>query len=341
MVREWHQQDDIISPFLGTRPAHVETLWIFDLDNDVLRYHKYNHFTRAALSLLREGPVAVSDFEPYTPRAGPMQSFPSLPWLLRRTMRRNGIRPECLSRRKAFIGRMLTDFAFQWRHLLCGEYNNSTFRKLASAIIRIITLDFNVDEVTTLSEQSDGPLVCIHSLPEWKSFNEDIVRAGGVSFVICRHPRHAIALMREDRRRSPVRHEDFRTYAVLSVRDFVIYRMDGDNERHTPAERFLDGSLPPSNAAIDQLLEATQIDGPKIALHKLPIELQDNILDNVSEGPIERAKVSCILDMGTPFTWKCGGRSIEREEGRTGRTPFSPVESHICFGKSISGLAYK
>lgn len=92
---------------------------------------------------------------------------------------------------------MLADFAFQWS-VLCGRYNNSTFRKLACAIIRIITLDFNVEEVTTSRLGTGGFLVWLHSLPEWQPFSEDIVRVGGVSIVISQHPRHAITLIRNN-----------------------------------------------------------------------------------------------------------------------------------------------
>jgi hypothetical protein len=76
-------------------------------------------------------------------------------------------------------------------------------------------------------------------------------------------------------------------------------------------------------------------------LRGLPIELHDAILDEVSAEPIERARVGCLLDAGSVFTWRCGNRGIEREVGRRSRTPWTPVESHIWFGSHHSGIAYK
>ncbi|PVI02626.1 hypothetical protein DM02DRAFT_653291 [Periconia macrospinosa] len=109
----------------------------------------------------------------------------------------------------------------------------------------------------------------------------------------------------------------------------------------TKPKRLFDGTQPPSNEAIDLLLEATQTRPPTTLMHKLPIELQDMILNKVSAGPIESAKVGCMLNTGSVFTWKCGDRDIEREEGRRNRTPWTPVESHIWFGNYSSGIAYK
>ncbi|KAI1336540.1 hypothetical protein F5Y15DRAFT_394112 [Xylariaceae sp. FL0016] len=262
-------------------------------------------------------------------------------------MRRNGIDIE---RQKAFTCRLLADFAFQWRHILGGRYNQSTFQKLATAIIRIVTLDFNVQEATTPRQGNGGYHIWLHSLPEWESFSGHIVRVGGVSIVLSQHPRHAVTLIRNDyqeyiiskaEHRSSEASTASRTYFIVSIREVMFYRIDSESERCTSPERLFDGTLPPSNAAMEQLLEAVQNSGPMTTLNKLPVEVQDGILDYVSVGPIQRAVVGCLLNIGSPFTWRCAGRDIEREESHRSRTPWTPVESRVYFSRSFSGIVYK
>jgi hypothetical protein len=260
-------------------------------------------------------------------------------------MRRKEIDLHHLQRRKAFVSRILTDFAFLWRHVLCGRYNNSTFRRLAYAIVRIITLDFTVEEATLSRQGIGGFLVRIDNLPEWGFASGHIVRVGGTSIVICQHAPHAVTLARNDFAKqmlsTPGLADKVLTYLILSVREFIMYRINSEVERYTEPKRLFDGTHPPSDEAIELLLQATQTSAPTSSLRKLPVELQNAILDKVSAGPIESARIGCLLDAGSVFTWRCGNRNIEREEGRRSRTPWPPVESHIWFGGYPSGIAYK
>jgi len=346
----WFQKDDIIDPFLDRRRYHMRTVWIFDLDNDLVRFHKANHYTRVALDLFRQQDVTAQDFLPYTPPAAATQGSLSKFKLHRRLMRRNGVCADSLERYRAFVGRLLSDFAYQWRHVLCGRYNNTTFRKLACGIVKILTLDFKVKEVTTQRRGIGGYLIWLNSLPEWEPFNENIVRAGGVSIVLSQYPRYAISMIRNDFRDYLRGKEKLdpsyclkgsRTYLVLSVREVALFRIDTEQERCTTSERLFDGTLPLSDTALNLLLAAAQVRAPETPLHQLPVELQDNVLQNMSAGPVEKARAGCVLGLGSPFTWRSEGRVIERVEGRTHRTPWTPVESHVHFGESISGLVYK
>lgn len=337
----------MVNPFNDSRRNRIATVWVFDLDNDILRFYKEDQNLCIPLHRIRQRYSTVSDFEPCdppTPHTQPLQSIIREPCV---RMRRHGIQT---TRHDAFVSKVLTDFGIQWRHILCSNYNNSTFRKLACAIIRLVTLDFNVVEATTRRRGRGGYLVEMHSLPEWDALRSNIVRAGGVSIVIAQHPQHAVTVIREDYENyilsnglydpfSTSKH--IRTYLVLTVREIMLYRVGGGSERCTQPERLFDGVLPPSDAAIELLLEATRIQAPETPLHGLAVELQDIILDNVSKGPIERAKVGCLLDIGSPFTWRSGNRNIEREEGHGDRTELTPMESYIWFGNSSSGLAYK
>ena len=164
---DWHQQDDAVTPFNDRRWSHVQTVWTFDLDGDILRLEKTDCKLCLPLNLARQRSITISDFEPYKPPPAlakhTLQSvYPAVCW----KMRRKEIDLQRLRRRKAFVSRILVDFAVQWRHVLCGHYNNSIFRRLAYAIVRIVTLDFTVKEVTLLRQGTGGFLVWIDNLPE-------------------------------------------------------------------------------------------------------------------------------------------------------------------------------
>ncbi|CAA9965498.1 hypothetical protein PTMSG1_08857 [Pyrenophora teres f. maculata] len=346
VARDWQQRDDLLTPFNDRRWTHVRAVWTFELDRDVLRLEKKDRNLWIPINLIRQRSITISDFEPYEPppilAKHALQSVHPAPcWKIKR----KDIDLQRLQRRKAFVSRIIADFAFQWKHVLCGRYNNFTFRRLANAIIRIATLDFTVEEATLSRQGTGGFLVWIDNLPEWDFASGHIVRVGGTPIVICQHTPHAITLVRKDFAKqilfTPGSAGKSLTYLILSVRELILYRIDSERERYTEPMRLFDGIYPPSDEAIEILLQATQTSASTAPLRKLPVELQDAILDKVSAGPIESARVGCLLDAGSVFTWKCGNRNIEREEGRRSRTPSTPVESHIWFGGYPSGIAYK
>lgn len=346
VARDWHQQDDIVTPFNDRRWTHVGAVWTFNLDNDILRLDKRDCNLWIPLNLIRQRSITISDFKPHEPpptlaKHALKSVYPAPCWKIRR----KEIDLEHLQRRNAFISRILADFAFQWRHILCGHYNNFTFRRLAYGIIKIVTLDFTVEEATHSRQGTGGYLVWIDNLPEWDYASGQIVRVGGTSIVICQHTPHAITLVRKDFAKqiqsAPGLADKTLTYLILSVRELIIYRINSELERYTEPKRLFDGAHPPSDEAFELLLQATQTSVPETPLQKLPVELQDVILDMVSAGPIESARISCLLNAGSVFAWRYGNRNIKREEGRRSRTPWTPVESHICFGGHPSGVAYK
>ena len=265
-------------------------------------------------------------------------------------MTRKNLNSQHFARRKIFIRRILVDFAHQWRHVLCGRFNESTCRRLASAIIRIATLDFDVEDITDSRQGLGGSLVSIHNLPEWEPYNGNVVQVGDVSVIICPHIQHASTLVRDNFRERKIRElksvsseapDRTYTYLVISVREILLYRINSEYQRCTQPVLLLPGDRPPFEDAIKLLLEATQISTSSNSLQRLPFELQNMILDKVSAGPIERARISCILDIGFKFAWTCDNRPIKREEGRTNRHLTSAAESHIKFNNCSSGVAYK
>lgn len=74
-------------------------------------------------------------------------------------------------RTRAFTYRLLRDFNPQWRHIFRKKYNSVTLMMLARAIIRLLTLDFEVYEET--KERHSGPrgqYMWATDLPGWKPF---------------------------------------------------------------------------------------------------------------------------------------------------------------------------
>jgi hypothetical protein len=84
-----------------------------------------------------------------------------------------------------FVRRMLQDFASQWRHVLRNTYNDITFRKLACAIIRIGTMDFEAVEVAQAQHHHlGGFLVSNFEVPEWKPLESPLIFLGNSTLVL-------------------------------------------------------------------------------------------------------------------------------------------------------------
>lgn len=110
----------------------------------------------------------------------------------------------------------------------------------------------------------------------------------------------------------------------------------------------MNGLTPPSLSAVGLLLQTLlPPPSPRTVLHDLLVEIQDRILEHVSKGPIEAARLGCLLELGSPFIWirnvdwpRSGG-SVEFHDRHKFRYERSPVESKIYFGDTFSGVSYK
>lgn len=251
-------------------------------------------------------------------------------------------------RNKAFVTRILWDFAHQWRHILRSDYNIHTFRRLACAIVRIATMDFRVVEVDTPRQGKGGHLVSVFRLPPWEPFDTDLLWIRSTRIVLTQDLDSAISLIRKDSASSSVAGNAAEktpahqlSYLVLSVRYIVLCRVVNNILEYSKPEPFLNGIDPPSKMAVRLLLLATAPHYQPTPLHDLPVEIQDMILHRVSVGPVEGAKAGCLLGLGAPFSWRSGNRNLEREEGHCNRTAWSPVEQQIWFGDYHSGVVYK
>jgi hypothetical protein len=132
---------------------------------------------------------------------------------------------------------------------------------------------------------------------------------------------------------------------MLTVREVLLYK-ECDCGQHpivcTKLERLLNGVDPPSARAIEYLLLLAPSANRLSRLHRFPLEIQDMILQHSSLGPVEAARISCLMSLGSPYNWQHRDhRPIVRQEIFTTRPSGLGVESQIWFGKHLSGVAYK
>lgn len=119
----------------------------FDLDQDLLTYSDWERgHIQLPLARLRKPnyePVQRSEFTPFEMASPPVLDLTRFPPPYHTP---STSVPE---RHFAFSSRILSDFAEQWGHILKSSYAEPTWRRLAKAIIRIATCDFQVDEIST------------------------------------------------------------------------------------------------------------------------------------------------------------------------------------------------
>ena len=141
-----------------------------------------------------------------------------------------------------------------------------------------------------------------------------------------------------------------RTYLLLSVRHMLVCDADSTGTlSYTAPTTLMDGLTPPSPSAINLLLQALSLSQPQpcTPVHNLPLEIQDRILEHVSEGPVEAARLGCVLDLGSPFIWMRAvdwprrGGPVELLISPSHRHESTPIESKICFGDVFSGVSYR
>lgn len=334
----WEQSYDTTNPYGDRREALFETVWTFELDEDILVYTKKNRSGHVPLSALRQRQVTFADFVAREPPTAPILDVQEVfvPPYWEPTL-------QVQERNKTFTRRVLDDFDFQWRHVLRSRYNDLTFRKLVCGVVRILRLDFRVVEFTKSRPVLGGYLVGVLDLPEWEPLPMQTVRLGRVWLTASQNPAASIPLIREHletrQDKGLVRADS--VYLILSLRHVILCRGNRDRLEWTRPEPFLNGTSSYSDRALDLLLWAVSPDPPRTSLHQLPVEIQDRILRHVSQGPIEAARVGCALGLGSLFLWKDGEMRIDLERVQTGRNPFSPVESQIWFDDHMSGISYK
>jgi len=137
---EWTDVYAYVNPFGDRRGNIFNTVWTFDVDKEVLFLAKPDCVYSAPLKLACQRPLTLSDFQlcdgalPAFERA---ESLPGPYW---------NLEMDVSTRQRSFLGRLLTDFAHTWRHVLRRPMNSTTFQKLTYAIIWITTMQFDIYE---------------------------------------------------------------------------------------------------------------------------------------------------------------------------------------------------
>ncbi|PMD40803.1 hypothetical protein L207DRAFT_566184 [Hyaloscypha variabilis F] len=334
IAENWVVRDETVKPF-GDRRQIVRSVCSFDLDQDTLYYSDetfgYGHI-KIPISRFRDtnaGPVQQAEFSPFELASPPPLKLTDFPPPFKKPS------TPISDRRFAFTSRVLSDFADQWRHVLRSCYADPTFRRFAKAIVSIAMFDFQVQEISTSQHISfRNYYVSVLDLPSWEPCESHILRLGGTTIVLDQNLWSALKIAKDDAK--PPRDANGRA--------------DSSKHHRIPPTVLLDGLSTPASDTIHLLLQAlapASRPPPRTPVHHLPLEMQDRILEQVSKGPIEAARLGCLLDLGSPFMW-LRSRDPPRRDGileliisPSHRNEFSPVESKICFGDVFSGVSYK
>lgn len=337
---------DTINPFGDARQSQYRSLWIFDTQKDLLHHINRSHRSQMPLSLLRVRLVSMADMELL---GGPVPTPLTMETEL--DLGASYWKPsfEIDERLRAFGHRLLRDFDHQWRHILRNNYNSTTLRVFANAIIRISTLDFEIKE-NTGGHGPRGVHVWITQLPSWEPLKTEIARIGNVYIVLCQEIQEGLSTAKRHLSSLDLKTVDAAksaaNYMVLSVKHIMLCRASSPTSLvNTAPEPLFNGrycSESPSDLALDYLIWATASTRPLIVtpLQSLPVEVQDMVLNYVSVGTVDAAKVGCLLGIGTPFLWRDDSLRITLEERHVIRPSGSSVESQVWFSEHKSGVVY-
>jgi hypothetical protein len=349
--RDWEVRDDTVNPFGDPRGEGFE-VYTFDLTKDMLIFSNALENRKIPFAFFMYYVLTPAKFTafnvPPSPRIIDISAFVPPYW-----------QPNFPVAERVFtlVERIFSDFNFQWRHVLRCAYADTTFRKLARAVLSIAVLDFNVVEISgnmgTCANHSGRPYVSNIHLPSWEPFLESTFNLGRTMVVLNQDLENALAWTRKHSREQLILQEKYRPniYLLLSIRHIMLCRVDRhSNLSYTSSIPFLNGIDTPSSASITLIIQAFALafpPPPHTPIHDLPIEMQNRILEAVSNGPIEAARLGALLGLGSPFTWmraqdspRSGG-AIERHMRFAQRHDTSPIESEIHFEETFSGLAYK
>jgi hypothetical protein len=250
-------------------------------------------------------------------------------------------------RRRSFLGRILADFGYTWRHILRRQMNSTTFMKLAYATVWISSMRFGIHERLGFEHLGGqgGPYVWVTDLPKWNSPKASFFQVGTTWFVFAQQIQEGIKIVRDHARSCPLSKKPMvsvETYAILSLWQIALCKIVHGEAVWTRPEMLFGDS--PSDTAIDMMIWATDTSitepGPS-RIHSLPVEIQDNILFHAATSTVSAGRLGCILGLGSPFPWTESGLKIMIQERKGNRTEESPIESQIIFNGMVSGLSYR
>ncbi|KAM5347016.1 hypothetical protein ACJ41O_010021 [Fusarium nematophilum] len=333
---EWREMYDIIDPFGDYRGVWISSIWFFDLDEEALTLYKAEGRCSTPLSLARQRQLTFDDFDPL-PLPAPASNIDSI-LATTEWEPRLGYFP----REKAFVGRVLGDFAQVWRHLLRRPQNDMTISKLAYAAICIASLTCSVDDRWGIDEGPGNTYVSIDDLPNWSSPEQPLIRTGDSWFVWTRDVSHGVDIIRQHIADEQPPSTCEKIFVVITLRHVVLCRARGFDLEWARPEVLFDGKEPPSDRAVDMLLWAAHRGASPApsSLSRLPLEIQDEIL-RASPSPVGAAVLGCQLGIGSPFMWADKHMTVEREVCRGYLDEFTQLEARIVVNGECIGVSYK
>jgi hypothetical protein len=336
---EWRETYDVVNPFGDMRSAGLESVWLFDLGTDTLSLRKKDGFSSVSLALARQRELNMTDFAALS-SPDPTDHIDQL--TLDETWEPDF---ECISQIKSVPRRVLTDFVYTWRHLLRRPQNDTTFFRLAHAVMSIATLKFSIFDRTQFDHSPEHPYVWIDDLPRWDIPNNNLFRAGASWFVLTQDVLHGVDLIEQHIKNrnadEMIFSAGYENYAILTLRHIILCRVSGNHLEWARPEVFFNSEETLSNRAIDMILWAARSSPAPTLLHKLPIEIQDEILGLSCTRSIGTAILGCQLGLGSPCTWDDKEVWFELEERKRKRMRHSPPEWQIFLAGGFTGVSYK
>ncbi|PVH77435.1 hypothetical protein DL98DRAFT_573732 [Cadophora sp. DSE1049] len=192
-------------------------------------------------------------------------------------------------------------------------------------------------------------------VPYWEPYENRLFSIGDTTVVLHQDLQTALKIAKDEaKENSKLMNQGDRTvqrtYLLLSVRHMMVCHFNATGKfLYTAPTVLMDGLTLPSPTAITLLLQALKPSRPppRTPVHDLPLEIQDRILEHVSKGPVEAARLGCFLGLGSPFTWMRAvdwprrGGPIKLFISPSHRHENTPVESKIYFGDVFSGVSYR
>lgn len=354
--RHWKRRTDTVDP-LGDERGSADNVFTINLNNQAFFYFAslasnswLTESLRAPFSQARSGLLSCEDFTWFTPPSAPtLKPIPGPYWI---------VPVNSYPRKMAFVIRLLEDFNNEWRHILRSRYRDTTMRAMARAIICLASMDFIVLESTNEQRPPifQKPFTSIHSFPSWYAYETNLCTIGRLRMFLNQDLVNGLCRLRREihKTRQVLKPWQSMTPCLIllcSIRHIMLCSVSPFGYlSYTQTHSLCNGFDKPSPSAISLLILAVSYahSPPRqTPLHHLPVQIQDLILDQLTDGPIECARLGCKLGLGLPFLWKRrkdGHReqeAIETMRSHDTRHERSPVESRIVIDGAFVGWDYK
>jgi hypothetical protein len=245
----------------------------------------------------------------------------------------------------AFTYRLYSDFLKKWSHILNGSYNKTTFHIMANAVLKIAGNSIDVYE-STQPRKSRNRDFYPRNLPKWNQIEHTEFFFGTLKVLVCQtiHEGQRLAL-EQTKSFQLTRLTEKPQYLILTLRHIVLARINSSQVlEFTTPEPFLIGEANDlSVRAVNYILCATE-DARQIIktrLQRLPLEIQNIILAQASDGAVLSAQIGCLLQIGSPFLWRRNGKPVIFQPKDISYKNSNSTQSHLLMAEDHCALIYE